>query len=187
MSSRDWWECTDAVQFFPFLLAFLPVVAIVYALLERYAAPSWKQAWLLTASLFFYTWAKPMHLPLLVGSILFNWWIGQPWLHVRTSKRANGFSSSGWSLMLPFYAASNTRTSFLARWFSVEPSLHSTGVGIPLGVSFFTLTQVMYLVDYVSKPESSEFVIRSRDLRFTVSVCHLWSPGAGPLAGTSTS
>src|SRR5437667_4947527 len=62
---------------FSFLLLFLPVVATIYALLERHFAPEWRQAWLVAASLFFYGYAKPSFLPVLLGSILFNWWIGK--------------------------------------------------------------------------------------------------------------
>ena len=58
---------------FPFLLVFLPVVALGNAALRRAAGPRAAQVWLLAASLVFYAYPRPEHLPLLVGSIAFNW------------------------------------------------------------------------------------------------------------------
>ena len=50
----------------PFLYYFLPLVLIVY-----FAVPkSWRNAWLLIASLIFYGWGEPKYLILMVASIL---------------------------------------------------------------------------------------------------------------------
>src|ERR1019366_4108642 len=58
---------------FAYLLIFLPVVVAVHSVLRARTPWPWPQAWLLLASLFFYTRAGSANLPLLVGSILFNW------------------------------------------------------------------------------------------------------------------
>ena len=51
---------------------------MVYALLHRAGVSGrWRQAWLLGSSLFFYAYAKPANLPLLIGSIVFNWAIAR--------------------------------------------------------------------------------------------------------------
>jgi D-alanyl-lipoteichoic acid acyltransferase DltB (MBOAT superfamily) len=63
---------------FEYILLFLPVVAIVYALLQKYRDPAWAQAWLLATSLFFYSYAtKPAYVLLLLVSIVFNWQIAR--------------------------------------------------------------------------------------------------------------
>jgi D-alanyl-lipoteichoic acid acyltransferase DltB (MBOAT superfamily) len=62
---------------FAYLLIFLPVVVGVHSFLRARTPWPWPQAWLLLASLFFYTRAPSANLPLLVGSILFNWAIAR--------------------------------------------------------------------------------------------------------------
>src|SRR4249920_2869102 len=58
-------------------LAFLPLVAAAHYLIRRRFGWPWSQVWLLAASLFFYIYAKPWNLPLLLGSIGFNWVIAR--------------------------------------------------------------------------------------------------------------
>ena len=58
---------------FAYLLLFLPVVIVVHGVLRKHTAWPWPQVWLLVASVFFYTRAPSANLPLLAGSILFNW------------------------------------------------------------------------------------------------------------------
>jgi alginate O-acetyltransferase complex protein AlgI len=62
---------------FPYVFVFLPVVILVYAFAKSKIGPRSAQVWLLLSSLFFYSWTKPSNLPLLLGSILFNWVIGR--------------------------------------------------------------------------------------------------------------
>jgi len=132
---------------FPFLFVFLPVVAIVYYLLARGAMPRAAQLWLLVASLVFYGSAKPSYTPLLVGSILFNFLIG------RTIARAQGKSRKrflvlGISINIAFLASFkyiNFIFGALAAWW--KPAFTLPDWTFPLGISFFTLQQFMYLVD----------------------------------------
>ena len=59
-----------------FLFVFLPVtLAGFVALRGRHARLT--VAWLALASLVFYGWWNPDHVPLLVGSILANWLLGR--------------------------------------------------------------------------------------------------------------
>ena len=133
---------------FPFLLLFLPLAAIIYAILERYARPSWRQGWLLGASLFFYAYAKPSYLPLLLGSILFNWWIGRA-IASRQDERTRKLLLHVGLIGNVAFLCSVKYTRFLlgslGPWLS--PRFTLPVWEFPLGVSFFTLTQVMYLVD----------------------------------------
>jgi D-alanyl-lipoteichoic acid acyltransferase DltB (MBOAT superfamily) len=133
---------------FSFLLLFLPIVAGVYAILEQYFPPPWRQAWLLAASLLFYGWAKPSYLPLLVGSILFNWWIGRA--------IASGNDEQSRKRLLRIGIAGNIGLLCCVKYthFILGQAMSLWGAHMnlpvwefPLGVSFFTLTQVMYLVD----------------------------------------
>jgi D-alanyl-lipoteichoic acid acyltransferase DltB (MBOAT superfamily) len=133
---------------FPFLLAFLPIVAIIYAVLER-SGPSWsRQAWLLAASLFFYGYAKPSYLPLLGASVLFNWWIGQA---IGSRQDENGrrlFLRIGLTVNVGLLCAVKYTHFLLGPAISLlNPQISLPVWEFPLGLSFFTLTQVMYLVD----------------------------------------
>jgi D-alanyl-lipoteichoic acid acyltransferase DltB (MBOAT superfamily) len=99
---------------FSFLFLYLPVVLAVYFLLPR-----WRLGWLALASLFFYGYWDGRYLPLLLGSILFNYWCAQ---HRR------------WPL---FGVAANLALLVYYKFAAV----------LPVGISFFTFTQIAYLVD----------------------------------------
>jgi alginate O-acetyltransferase complex protein AlgI len=66
---------------FPYVFYFLPIVVALTFLVRKIggltAGPRAAQAVVLLASLFFYTWWKPIHLPYLLGSILVNWLIAR--------------------------------------------------------------------------------------------------------------
>ncbi len=66
-----------ALNSFLFLLVFLPAVLIVQILLQKYAGRRWPEAWLLASSLVFYAFAGWSEAPLLLGSVILNWWIGR--------------------------------------------------------------------------------------------------------------
>lgn len=56
-----------------FLLAFMPIVIILYYLVPGQAA---KNVFLLIASLVFYAWGEPIYIVLMVVSIFVNWLFG---------------------------------------------------------------------------------------------------------------
>ena len=138
---------------FSFLLLFLPVVAIGYALIRKHAGQPMGQAFLLCSSLFFYGYAKPKYLPLLLVSILFNWaiavWIGSAdATSPQDSSRRKVFLWLGLTGDIALLCSFKYINFFLRH----VPFMNFPGVSLPnwefpLGISFFTLTQVMYLVD----------------------------------------
>src|SRR5262245_20254125 len=60
---------------FSFLFGFLPIVLLGCFLLARYAGRGPAQFWLIGASLFFYAAWNAVYLPMLLGSIAFNYFI----------------------------------------------------------------------------------------------------------------
>ena len=56
-----------------FLFVFLPVFLLVYLL----AGGRLRNGWLLTASLVFYLWAAPLYFPLLLLTLLLNFWFAR--------------------------------------------------------------------------------------------------------------
>src|SRR5512140_3946620 len=72
-----------------FMFVFLPVTLAVFFLIPVHWRAT-RKVWLCLASLFFYGYWKPEYLPLLLGSILFNFtmggllvrWRGRSWSRV---------------------------------------------------------------------------------------------------------
>ena len=129
-------------------LFFLPVVALVYAAARRFAGARLAQVWLLVASLFFYALPRPSHLPLLLVSILFNWAVAR-----RMAAQEDPGPRKSW-LRLGLVANVALLASFKYVDFFFLQIGRVSGFQLPisqwdfpLGISFFTLTQVMYLVD----------------------------------------
>jgi len=137
-----------------YLTFFLPAVVLGHWVLRRLLNATVAQAWLLLASVVFYVLgaATPLHVALLVGSILFNWLISRKiasyedlpqrlrWLHI-------GLGGNILLLGVFKYTA-----FFLGGVYSLSgiaaPVPHLI---FPLGISFYTLTSIMYLVDCYQK------------------------------------
>jgi D-alanyl-lipoteichoic acid acyltransferase DltB (MBOAT superfamily) len=127
---------------FEFLFAFLPVVCIVYFLLGH----GWGRLWLLLASFFFYGYWEIRYVPLLAASVLFNYFVGK---RVRGSSAWLIFGVSGNVAALAYYKYTGFFLMSLntaAGWQFTVPTIL-----LPLGISFFTFTQIAYLIDASSE------------------------------------
>lgn len=106
-------------------------------------------AWLVAASLIFYSWWNPAFLPLLLASILMNYAMSE--LVARTDARpalqsALLAAAVGINLSALFYFKYYFEVVlFLANRFGLDA--HADPVLLPLGISFFTFTQIGYLID----------------------------------------
>ncbi|MBX3315870.1 MAG: MBOAT family protein [Phycisphaeraceae bacterium] len=139
---------------YTFLFLFLPLAwAGFYAcngILGRRAG----RAWLLGASLVFYAWWNPIHLPLLLGSVVVNFWlaraVGDERREASVRKRlmvlgvVANVGALAWFKYLDFVLRSTLGTL----GYEVEP----TGIMIPLAISFFTFQQIAYIVDAYKEP-----------------------------------
>jgi alginate O-acetyltransferase complex protein AlgI len=129
---------------FPYVVGFLPVVVIVHAVLAERAGWRVAQAWLLCASIFFYGYAKPTNLALLFLSIGFNWAATRTMTATVIRRKAILLAGlAGNILFLCYFKYAN----FLLGTLSTRVQFTLPEWSLPLGISFFTLTQVMYLVD----------------------------------------
>lgn len=130
-----------------FIFMFVPVALLGYQVLGRFGRRA-VFGWLSVVSFFFYGYWNPKYLLLLGGSVLLNFVASR--LIVRgTSERVK----TAWLV------AAITANLGLLFWFKyLFPLLHffhGTGwlgrdfgsVVLPLGISFFTFTQIAYLVD----------------------------------------
>lgn len=132
---------------FAFLFLFLPAVSATYYFCARRFPVKVRQAVLVTFSLAFYTWAKAEYTVLLIASILFNY---------AFAKKIHSASTPWRKRWLVFALAANITVlaifkylAFLLASFTFlwKPGFVLPDWSFPLGISFYTLQQVMYLVD----------------------------------------
>ncbi|MHB8708808.1 MAG: MBOAT family O-acyltransferase [Desulfuromonadales bacterium] len=137
---------------YEFLFLFLPVTLAGYLLCNRLRLGTAANAWVLAASLFFYAWWDTDYLPLILGSILFNYTIGNLLVESDAlkkrivSKQALLLAGLGGNLLLlgyfkyvDFFLGSVSATLGI--------DLPLLKVVLPLGISFFTITQIAFLID----------------------------------------
>lgn len=133
-----------------FALAFLPLSIVLYFWLTSCRCLAAGKAWLVLASLFFYGWWNPHYLPLIMISLLVNYSLGR-WLAIAASMPRpikNGLLGCGvvFNLgLLTYYKYAGFLLGNLA--LLLGRSVHEISPTLPLAISFFTFTQIAYLVD----------------------------------------
>ncbi|RCX16668.1 D-alanyl-lipoteichoic acid acyltransferase DltB (MBOAT superfamily) [Fontibacillus phaseoli] len=134
---------------YEFIFAFWPVTFVVYFLLNRFCPPVIGKLWLAVASLFFYSWWSIKSLPLILASIAFNYIMGWAISHSAKSQSVRKLlltlAITGDVLLLGYYKYADFLISNVNSLFSAQ--LHLLQLALPLGISFFTFTQIAYLVD----------------------------------------
>lgn len=134
-----------------YLFAFLPISVAVYFWLCRVRWIKAAQGWLVLASLFFYSYWKQEYLPILLGSLLVNFLVGNELSRGRVARsgvprRALLVAGIVANLaLLGYFKYAN----FLADNLNAMTGwgLDWPGVVLPLAISFFTFQQIAYLVD----------------------------------------
>ena len=134
---------------YEFLLAFLPLVIAGYFAVNRHAGPRAGNAWLVAASLFFYAWWRAEYLGLLAASIVVNFFVGRAIMRRAAQDlptRALLVAGIAFDLaLLSYYKYANFFAENIAALLGTSaPHLN---VILPIGISFFTFTQIAFLVD----------------------------------------
>jgi len=140
---------------YAFILGFLPAVLAGFLLLGRIDRRI-GAAWLALASLFFYGWWDPRYVPLLLGSAVVNFLAGAS-LARQASRRLLALGISANLLLLGFfkYADFFVGTVNLA----TGTAWPLPGIVLPIGISFYTFTQIAYLADaYRGEARDYDFV-----------------------------
>lgn len=132
-----------------FVLLYVPVTLAVFFLLGR-RSHEWAIAWLLLVSLLFYAKWNAWDLAVLIPSVVFNFLIAQ---RIVRSTRRNASLHWLWLgvavnlLVLAYFKYLNFLVSIIAG--DLGPNIQSPVLvqHLPLGISFFTFTQIAFLVD----------------------------------------
>lgn len=129
-----------------FLFVFLPLTMLGFGLAFRRLGLEAAWAWLAAASVFFYGWWNPAHVPLLLISVGSNYWLGRRlalpdagghrWL--LTAGVIVNLGLLAWFKYWHF-AASNIASLFGYSW-------EGHPLELPLGISFYTFHQLTYLL-----------------------------------------
>lgn len=136
-----------------FIFLFLPVVFAGFFVLGRFSRTA-GAVWLASASLFFYGWWSIKAVPLLVGSILANYWFGKRLANPGAGSAIDAkyflwLALAANLLLLGFFKYANFFVAnvnvALSAW-QVQ-QIEFLNVILPIGISFFTFTQIAYLVD----------------------------------------
>lgn len=134
---------------FPFFLAFLPLALIAYFLFSKISLRL-SIVFLLFASVCFYSYWDISYLPLLAGSIIGNFLIGgriTRSVAQQAQARATYWAVLGVTLNLALLIFFKYFDFLLQNLAAVGLPVHKLGIVLPIGISFFTFTQIAYLVD----------------------------------------
>jgi D-alanyl-lipoteichoic acid acyltransferase DltB (MBOAT superfamily) len=130
-----------------FLVYFFPATLLGFYLIPT----TWevmRKSWLIAASLIFYGYWKLEYVPLLIASVVVNFSIAQGIVRCPTPRGAKKLLVGGVTLnllLLGYFKYTNFAVHFLSHL--LRHDLGSLGIILPLAISFFTFTQISYLVD----------------------------------------
>lgn len=135
---------------FAFSLGFLPLALGAYFLLSKHSLRL-SVAFLFLASLAFYSYWDVTFLPLLLGSIAVNYYVGR-W--IRTEKESARDRKAKRALLVGLIFNLGVLGFFKYADFFYQnvasllgANFAPLGIKLPIGISFFTFTQIAYLVD----------------------------------------
>ncbi len=172
-----------------FIFGFIPLSLLGFFLLARHSH-ALALAWLTAASLFFYAWWNPVWLPLLLTSIGFNFCAGHTIAErvrheVAHTESSAGFARASSRTLLMGSIAANIALLVYFKYaaFAVNSlallansPVHLDAGELPLGISFFTFTQIAFLVD-VQQRKAADF----DPLRYGLFVTYFPHLIAGPI------
>lgn len=162
---------------YAFIFLFLPLTLSVYFYLNSKRLLRGGLVFLVFASLFFYSWWNIIYLPLILSSIVYNFMIGSCLSKTLQDQRKKICLTLGISAnlaLLGYFKYTDfffENINYALSWHIPLPHFI-----LPLGISFFTFTQIAYLVDcYKHKVKEYDF------LRYTLFVTFFPHLLAGPI------
>lgn len=164
---------------YEFIFLFLPITIIIYYLLGKTKWSKLANVWLIIVSLFFYSYWNVKYLPLLLGSILMNYICSGFIINFKEKNKNIAKLAFGIGVifnigLLGFYKYMDFFIENLN--IVIGSNFNLLHIVLPLGISFFTITQLVYLVDcYKGIAKDHDFISYSL---FVVFFPHLL---AGPI------
>ena len=147
---------------YEFIFFFFPIVLGVYFFLGRWEERNWTNIWLVFASLGFYGYWDYSYVPLLCTSIIMNYLISGGILRFREKKKnvqTKIFWAAGLLFNLSLLGYYKYFDFFLENLNSLGTDFELLHIVLPLGISFFTITQLLYLLDcYKGVTREHDFV-----------------------------
>ena len=155
-----------------FLLLFLPAAIAIYWFADK--SKHWRTWILIALSLIFYSYWDVRFLPVMVGSILLNWWAAS--IYAITKRHAIITAAIIADLaILGIFKYTNFFAENLAAILDVVPPRFQ--IALPLGISFFTFHHIMYLVD-LGRGKAPTYSLD----KYALYICFFPQALAGPIA-----
>jgi D-alanyl-lipoteichoic acid acyltransferase DltB (MBOAT superfamily) len=157
-----------------FICVFLPATLLGYWICTHisHQASKW---WLCLASLVFYAWWDIRWLPVILVSILFNFVIGRA-IIARTQQDKTSGALLAFGVAVNLAALAYYKYMFWLLGLVGLGAAMPVAIGLPLGISFFTFTQIAFLVD-----ASEEFHGRYSPTNYVLFVTFFPHLIAGPI------
>ncbi len=150
---------------YEFILVFLPITFFIYFYLNSKRLTEVSKGFLVFSSLFFYSWWNIAYLPLILGSMLFNYLIGNTLSQNIERNKKGLYKTFSKKSILIFGIISNIALLAYFKYadffienlnLSIGSDIGLLGLLLPLAISFFTFQQIAYLVDSY-KAETKEY------------------------------
>jgi alginate O-acetyltransferase complex protein AlgI len=132
---------------YPFIFVFLPIVLSGYFVAKGFGSRA-AVVWLALASLVFYSFSNWQFVPLLLASIAFNYLVG--WLLISRRLRAGtrfAVLFAGVATDLLVLGVFKYAGFMAANFNAVFATAFVVDILLPVGISFYTFTQIAFLVD----------------------------------------
>jgi len=130
-----------------FLFLFLPIVLLLYYLVPK----NIKNAILLTASIFFYSWGEQLIVAVMLTSTVVDYYCG---LYIEKGNRKTGLFISlvanlSFLVFFKYFNFAFTNFSALLHFFGINNQLAENlpHIALPLGISFYTFQTMSYTID----------------------------------------
>ena len=143
---------------YEFMFLFLPLTFAGFFFLGHRGKKEWATLWLVLASFFFYGYWDMRYVPLLFGSICFNYFVGR---QLEVNNGHKGWLTFGIVINVLLLGYFKYTDFFLSTVNDVAGAnlFDLPHIVLPLGISFFTFTQTAYLVDaYRGEAKNQSFV-----------------------------
>lgn len=134
---------------YEFIFLFLPITLVIYFLLNKFNKNMLAKAWLVIASLYFYSYFNKSYLILIIVSILVNYFIGTE-LNMKTNNVIRR------KVLLIFGVLFNLGALGYFKYYDFfieninyifKTNFNLLHIMLPLGISFFTFQQLSYVID----------------------------------------